>query len=421
MPRQKKQHLKRRKDGRFRLIYEGQTFYSKPWGDEEECFAQKEEYIRQKAIGVYLTGGKTPLGMYAAKWLPIHKAGVKASTFNQYSSILEAILEPIANLPIKDITPDHITAIFAAQKDRSSSYIKKAKFLVREIFDSAIAQKMIRDNPARSKTISIPKGTEGTHRAITQQERDIIHGLQHSFRPMVMTMLYAGVRPEEARYINVDRDVDFEHKIIHVRGAVAYAGTKSTISAGKNEFAEREILLLPILENELKQLHGYIGTCKHNKDIMTASSYERAWESYKLHFERMLNNFPPGKRWWGHTKEHKKMAETAMRLRKEGKEEEATKYDLPSWENTTIRPYDLRHSFCTMARDAGIDIKICMQWMGHSDEKMILRIYDHVTDYREKISAETLKKIGFQGQNQGQTKKFHVKRSKINRFQDKQG
>jgi len=35
-----------------------------------------------------------------------------------------------------------------------------------------------------------------------------------------------------------------------------------------------------------------------------------------------------------------------------------------------------------MIRDAGVDMKIAMKWLGHADEKMILRIYDHVTDTR---------------------------------------
>ena len=55
-----------------------------------------------------------------------------------------------------------------------------------------------------------------------------------------------------------------------------------------------------------------------------------------------------------------------------------------------------------MCRDAGVDIHVCMKWMGHSDEKMIMQIYDHVSDYREHLSAEMLKKIGFGSQNGSQ-------------------
>lgn len=49
----------------------------------------------------------------------------------------------------------------------------------------------------------------------------------------------------------------------------------------------------------------------------------------------------------------------------------------------SIRPHDLRHSFCTMCRDSGVDMHLLMRWMGHADEKMILQIYDHVSSDRE--------------------------------------
>lgn len=62
-----------------------------------------------------------------------------------------------------------------------------------------------------------------------------------------------------------------------------------------------------------------------------------------------------------------------------GDEEQAEALRLQDWQTFDIRPHDLRHSFCTMLRDNGVDIKLAMRWMGHADEKMILRIYDHIT------------------------------------------
>lgn len=63
------------------------------------------------------------------------------------------------------------------------------------------------------------------------------------------------------------------------------------------------------------------------------------------------------------------------------------------WQSIDIRPHDLRHSYCTMLRDAGVDIKLAMQWMGHADEKMILRIYDHVSDFRTKQAMDSIEKM----------------------------
>ena len=398
MPKQRRKRLARRKDGRFLLRYEGQLFYSTPWApNDDECYQQKAAYIKAKEAGA-LAAQNLSFGQYAGKWLPIHKAGCKATTNNNYACILDTIIKQIGEKKLREITSDDLTEMFASMAGKSTSLISKAKNLTRSIFDSAVSVGLCERNPARDDAVDVPKGKKGSHRAITDEERSLIHRTQHDFRPMVMLMLYSGVRPEEARMIDVQRDVDFEKKVINVRGAAPFDGNQPDLGNGKNEFAERTVILLPILENELKGIKGLVGPSKTTGEIMTQSSYDWAWESYKLAYEKELNEFPSGFRWWGRTREHKKMALRAKELREHGLEEEAKKYDLPEWKKTTIRPYDLRHSFCTMCRDAGVDIHVCMKWMGHSDEKMIMQIYDHVSDYREHLSAEMLKKIGFERQ-----------------------
>lgn len=46
-----------------------------------------------------------------------------------------------------------------------------------------------------------------------------------------------------------------------------------------------------------------------------------------------------------------------------------------------------------MLRDAGVDIKLAVQWMGHADEKMILRIYDHINEYRTSQAVGNIEKM----------------------------
>jgi hypothetical protein len=43
-----------------------------------------------------------------------------------------------------------------------------------------------------------------------------------------------------------------------------------------------------------------------------------------------------------------------------------------------------------MLRDAGVDLKQAIIWMGHADEKMILRIYDQPGEERETASKNRL-------------------------------
>ena len=65
-------------------------------------------------------------------------------------------------------------------------------------------------------------------------------------------------------------------------------------------------------------------------------------------------------------------------------------------------PYDLRHSFCVMCRDNGVELNTCIRWMGHADAKMVLRIYDEVSDARSAREAAKLENRLFGSQNGSQ-------------------
>ena len=68
---------------------------------------------------------------------------------------------------------------------------------------------------------------------------------------------------------------------------------------------------------------------------------------------------------------------------------------MPEWIEFTVVPYDLRHSFCTWARDHNVELKVCIKWMGHSDAKMVLQIYDEGPDARSKSEADRIEKEVF--------------------------
>ena len=62
------------------------------------------------------------------------------------------------------------------------------------------------------------------------------------------------------------------------------------------------------------------------------------------------------------------------------------------WRSVTIRPHDLRHSFCEWSITSGVGPKTLMNWMGHTDERMIMKIYDHVSAKREEAAIALLNK-----------------------------
>ena len=376
MPRTKKPKLKKRPDGRYACRYHDQWFYST---DMEDCLRQREEYIaasRRQATTYFVRE-------YAAKWFKIAYPNITPSTRHGLETHLKKLLNAVGDIPLTDVRPSDIKAVYStAYKGLSNSYIKAAKQLYSSLFDGAVADGLIQSNPARDRSAKPHRGNTGGHRAITPQERTWIETLctDHRAHPVAMCMLYAGLRPQEAKALNIDTDVDFRRKIITVRETAhidpengqKYAFTER----GKTERANRQVPLLPPLERALQGKHGYLVTSAHGERI-NRTTWRVLWNSYTHSMETAINGVD--RRWYGRTREHKAILTAGGQL--------------PPWKPFKVTPYDLRHTFATICRDMKppIEIHTVIAWMGHADAKMILSVYDAVTEDRDKSEAERLR------------------------------
>ena len=391
MPREKKQHLKQRPDGWYVCRYKDQWFWSNI--SDQDALDQRAEYKRLEKL--QLTSVPT-VKEYSEKWLDRAYPTVTKSTKDGLKIHLRKLTDAIGEKLITEVKPSDIKDIYSTRYvGLSKSYIDGARQLYCSMFDAVVSDGYIRSNPAREKPAKPHKGTIGSHRNITPVEREWIDTLCHDHRawPAVMVMLYAGLRPQEMKALVIDRDVDFEREIITVQETAHLNGREYKFTEEmKTDFSSRQVPLLPPLKEALKGRKGPIITAPDGSAV-TVDSWNVTWRSYCHCMESAINGMP--KRWYRNTKEHHKILREAEKLRKEGKtkEAEAKEGEIPPWIEFTVVPYDLRTSFCCMCRDLEppIEIKTVITWMGHADEKMILRIYDDAKNRSEK-EAERLKK-----------------------------
>ena len=390
MPRPKKQVLKQRKDGRYKAVYKGIEFMA---NSSDEALALRQAYIDREKAGV---GRVTTVAAYARKWLPVAYPAVADSTYHGYAVHLEKLVDVIGNQNINSVTPLQIKEVYSRKYvGLSNSYIKSGRQLFCSFFDAAVADGLCRSNPARSREAKPFKGKPVKKVEFTWQQRWWIEHLctDHRCHALAMTMLYAGLRPPEAKALKIDRDVDFEsetitlHEFAHKDGQ-RYAYTNT----GKNERASRTIPLFPPLEEALEGKKGYLITSAHGEKV-TVQTFKTAWNSYLFAMETAINGIQ--KRWYRRTAEHKKILAEAEKLRQEGKDREADEIEsrIPEWIEFKITPYTLRKAFCRWCRDNGVELNTCIRWMGHADAKMILEVYDEVSDDRDEREAERLKNL----------------------------
>jgi len=397
MPREKRQRLKKRKDGYYVCRYKDQWFYSL---DEDDALEQRKEYKRLEKLH---RGAVPSVSDYANRWITRAYPECSPYTMNQLKIHLRKLTELYGDLPVSSVKPSQIKSVYSsAYLGKSNSYIRTGKQLFCALFDAIVADGFLSVNPAREKSAKPHKGSEGSHRQITPQERAWIDTLctDHRVWPAVMTMLYSGIRPQEMKALKIERDVDFKSETITLHESAHREGSNRYIINGKGKTpnAMRTIPLFPPLKEALTGRSGYLATQTDGSQI-TVGSWKRAWESYVCCMETAINGCR--KRWYGKTKEHKKILAEAEALRKEGKKKEAEEKEreIPPWISFTVVPYDLRHSFCCMCRDNGVEIKTCIRWMGHKDASMILKIYDEASDNRSEKEAEKLKKTLFRSAN----------------------
>lgn len=366
MPRQK---LMQRSDGRYKCKYQGKQFYG---ATQKEAYAKRDEYKRRLESGMKAEADGLTVQAYALRWVKTYKSHVSQATYDDYVRILNRFckFEGYGSLAIRDITTMDIQEFFNSLSGLSRSSIAHARNTISALFRYAVADRVAQFDP--TVTARMPKSEKGTHRAITLHERELISNTQHRLRPAVMVMLYAGLRRGEVLALDIDRDVDFLQKKITVREAVRFDNQHNpVIVPPKTAAGIRTIPLLNSLADELRGIHGLLCP-RTGGGLMTYTSFKRAWNSYLAALSEQHNGCT--KRWYGKKKEHKES-------------------DLPPWESIVIRPHDLRHTYCTMLYDAGVDVKTAQKWMGHKHASVTMEIYTHLSDEREIESTDALENL----------------------------
>ena len=389
MPREKKP--KKRSDGRYCYKYKGKPFYAY---DPDEAKKLRDDYKYRCEHG-YDDLRPITVRDYASEWLPLYKENkVQLNTYNQYAILFEKLNSAIGNIQMSSVTPDDAARVWKLFDGQSKSQIKKAAYLYRRLFDSARESGYCRRNPFRSDAVTVPKGTSGSHRAITDEERHLIETTPHRMQIGAMVMLYAGLRRGELVALQYNHVYD-DHFSVHQ--AVTYAGHEPEVKGTKNVSSMRDVPLLDVLRPFFFDVNGKrvkdFGYVLPSADgsLCTEAAWKRSWESYIHKLETALNGTEF--RWYHRTKEWKQSHPeewTTYEKLLRTKPKQAEEYRLMGWRSVTIRPHDLRHSFCEWAITNGVDPKTLMKWMGHTDERMIMKIYDHVLSKREDAAVALL-------------------------------
>lgn len=357
---------KKRKDNRYEKKYKGKSFY----GTSIEAVNKKiDEYKFNEKIGLRLDKETATIEEYAQEWLKTYCNQVEENTYRSYMGYINRFCNEIGDCRISEIYPSLIKKYFNTLVGMSNSTIKKNQFILNSMFNSAVNDGFIIRNPcAQLKT---PKGTESSHRRLSEFEIRVIERstYHHRIGRFVTFSLYSGLRRGEALALNIDTDVDFKKGIIKIDKAIKFHGNKPILTTPKTGAGVRKLPLLPTARKAIEGESGLLFSM--DGEYATLSCFNRAWESYIKKGESIAKECAQ---------------EEYLEARAQGLE-----FYIPSFD-FNIRCHDLRHTFCSMLYEKNIDIKTAQRWMGHSDTKMILKTYAHLSE--KKLDDDAIKIIG---------------------------
>ena len=344
------------------------SFYSiKSMSDARK---KAEAYRVRYEMEVFVTGSgqvKTvKFSAWALSCLELYKKPyVKANTYSgTYLYPVKLHLIPyFGNMNLNDIRPIHIQQyINEASRKYAPETIKKDCNALKLIFDTAVDNQLCTKSPL-TKSIKRPKReTTTVKHAFTQEQYDTAYAFAKEWKNglSLMLLLETGISRSELLGLRWE-DLDLEQQSIHInQGLVVYHSVEEDklvmeSNGLKNKFRRRTI---PITDQELwKRLCQAPRTVNPGKCTMLT--------------EQIFHS-PEGKPYQPNNWENRVYRPFMRALHKAHPE-------IPM-----LSPHELRHTRATLWIAQGMAPYMAARLLGHSDLKMLTKIYDHT-------STETLR------------------------------
>lgn len=294
------------------------------------------------------------------------KPYVKANTYTgTYLAPLEIHLIPyFGEMRIGDIKPVHIQRyINEASTKYAPETVKKDFNCLKLIFDTAVDNQLCAKSPM-TRSIKLPRyETVKDKHAFTQAQYDTAYAAAQEYGGLsLMLMLETGLSRSELLGLRWE-DIDEENRCLRVtQGLVVYhdVDTDKQVMCNdglKNKFRKRAV---PITDDALwfRLTQAPRTVTVGNTNVPT---------EYIIHS-------PEGRPYNPNNWANRVFRPFMQRLHKEHP-------DIPM-----LSPHELRHTRATLWIAQGIDPYMVARLLGHSDLKMLTKIYDHT-------STETLRKV----------------------------
>lgn len=306
---------------------------------------------------------------------PFVKPGTYSSTYLQ--PVKGHLFPCFGDKPLDKILPIHVQEYINRQsKVFKPETIKKDIAVLSFIMSYAVDNGLIRVNPA--KRAKLPRIERADKTAYTQEEYDIVYEFAKK-RPdglSLMLLMETGISRSELLGLRWE-DFDAERGVISVnQGLTSYVdvdnGCVTAVGNLKNDFRKRSI---PIVEETLL---NRLRTTPHKVYVSTGAGEKKKVTAIPTEF---IISSPRGKPYQPNNWNNRVFKPFIKDLHAEHPE-------IP-----VLSAHEFRHTRATLWVGAGVPPMATARLLGHSDLKMLMRVYDHtnVDTLRKALVASEMK------------------------------
>lgn len=204
---------------------------------------------RDQGAFVAPAAGKHTFATAAASWA----AGrlVRPSTAQRDADYLRSLILPhLGAHELRRITPAVLrTWIATLAAEKAPSTVVKAGQIASMVLQQAVEDRQLDANPMKS--VRLPRVEPTRRRALTdEQVAAVAAQIAPRYRPLVLTMAFAALRPGEAVALQVD-DLNLLRREITVRRTAQYVGGKLEVGPPKTPRGVRTVPIPPALADLL--------------------------------------------------------------------------------------------------------------------------------------------------------------------------
>ncbi len=350
-------------EGRITVEVNGIRKQVSVYDKSQRVVVEKMQELRKKRdVNYYIENKNITLEEWLKEWMKVYKKPyISPRTYQGYVEKSKTILEHLGNMQLQKIELYHLQKFISdlQNEGKSPKSLRHYYSIFKMCFDDAIMCRHISLNPTRN--LKLPSMRRKELNIMTKEEQLVFEGFMKKYRmgTAYIVLVNTGLRAGELSGLTW-KDVDFENKALYVRRGM------QKITTYDDDFnkvkRERKV-------TDVKTENSYRVVPMLDKVVRILQEYKKKVQAEQEELAELGEGFKDDdfifKTKYNHPITSEYLRKTCQGICK-------------SNNFRKVGIHELRHTFATRSIEAGIDLRVLQEILGHASYSTTADIYVHI-------------------------------------------